>query len=81
MNRLTHERFNAPGYGSKAKRDELVQRLGQIEHRSGRLIEQACELCHLPYVAKDQEALEQKCETCPLTYLQKMIDGEYPEEM
>lgn len=81
MNRLTHERFNAEGYGSEAKRGELVQRLGAIEHKAPRLIEQACELCHLPYVTENQDELEEKCEICPLVFLEKLIGGEYPEDI
>jgi len=83
MAKLTSERVNGikTGYWSMYKKDALVQRLGQIEHRSGRLIEQACELCHLPYITEDQEALEEKCRSCPLAFLEKMIDGAYPEEI
>lgn len=81
MNRLTHEKHGAAGYGSAAKRGELVQRLGAIEHRAPRLIEQACELCHLPYVTENQDELEEKCEICPLIFLEKLIAGEYPAEM
>ena len=83
MSKLTSERMNGirTGYWSPAKKDELTQRLGMIEHKSERLIEQACELCHLPYVEQSQQALQEKCETCPLTILEKMIDGAYPEGM
>lgn len=81
MAKLTHERFNAEGYGSEAKRGELVQRLGAIEHKSGRLIEQACELCHLPDVTDNQDELEEKCKVCPLVFLEKLIGGEYPPEI
>lgn len=38
MNRMTHEKRDGRGYGSAAKRDELVQRLGSIEHRAQGLI-------------------------------------------
>lgn len=83
MNHLTSERVNGikTGYWSMRKKDELVQRLGAIEHRAPRLIEQACELCHLPYVTENQDELEEKCEVCPLGYLEKLIGGEYPPGM
>ena len=79
MSKLTHEKWSGDGYGSQATRAEIVQKLGLIEHKSETLIEQACELCHLPYTMTDQAALEEKCKTCPLTYLEKIINGEYPE--
>lgn len=83
MSKLTSERVNGikQGYGSPFTKEVCVQRLGQIEAKAPALIEQACELCHYPYVIQDQEELEEKCRVCPLNYLDKLIAGEYPAEL
>lgn len=75
MAKLTMERVNGikTGYWSTAKKDDLIQRLGQIEHRSERLLAQACYLCRGP--GNEQDEL---CGHCPLTILDKLIGGEYP---
>lgn len=80
MAKLTMERVNGikTGYWSTAKKDELIQRLGQIEYRSDWLISQACSLCRLPYEIKDKAELDERCDHCPLTVLDKLIGGEYP---
>lgn len=86
MSRLTHERVNGikTGYWSPAKKEELVQRLGQIEAKSEELIGQICDRCckHIndPQLSKAQlEKIDAEiCETCPANYLAKLIDGYYP---
>lgn len=83
MERLTSERVNGikQGYWSPYTKEVICQRLGQIEAKAPALIEQACELCHYPYVIENQQELEEKCGVCPLNYLDKLIAGEYPAEI
>ena len=80
MPKLTSERVNGikNGYWSPYTKEVCVQRLGAIEAKAPDLIEQACELCHYPYVIGDQAALEEKCRECPLENMQKLIAGEWP---
>lgn len=80
MSKLTHERVNGikTGYWSMSKKDELVQRLGQIEARSAGLIGQICDrCCRFPSELK-QDELDKICETCPANFLYKLVDGDYP---
>ncbi|MBQ0037825.1 MAG: hypothetical protein KBS74_04040 [Clostridiales bacterium] len=84
MAKLTSERVNGikTGYWSLAKKDELIQRLGQIEYRSEKLISQICDsLCRMPRGDVPADQLEEFCEHCPATILAKMIDGEYPSNI
>lgn len=82
MAKLTSKRVNGikTGYWSPAKKDDLVQRLGQIEEKSEHLIGQICDRCCKypddPYMTQDE--VDKICETCPANYLSKLIDGVYP---
>lgn len=73
---LTYERKD-PGYfkyGSLASNQELVEKLGQIEHRSEALIGEICDYCCMnPLGVKTQEELDAICERCPATKLANMI--------
>lgn len=74
MARLTRRSIGiTDGYASKYKRDELIQKLGQIEHRSEDLIGQMCE-CYCRHREEANElGLEFICESCPMTQLMEMI--------
>lgn len=81
MAKLTSERVNGikTGYWSAAKKDDLIQRLGVIEHRSENLIAQICDsLCRMPRGDVPADQLAEFCEHCPATILYKLIDGYYP---
>jgi len=75
MRTLTMERVSGikSGYWSPAKKEDLVQKLGRIEHRGGPLIRQACGKCPVP-----DKHRENTCPGCPLTALTQMIEGEDP---
>lgn len=82
--KLTSERCNGikAGYWSPAKKDELIQRLGVIEHRSEHLIAQICDgLCRMPRGDVPADQLAEFCEHCPATILYKLIDGDYPSNI
>jgi len=62
------------GFISGYKRDELVQKLGNIEHRGEGLIRDICDhACRYPTEA-DPDELSTICEACPVTRLMEMID-------
>lgn len=66
---LTSERCRGikSGYWSPAKKDDLVQKLGRIEHDGPRHINAACDrLCHMQVNAAE-------CADCPLKRLYKII--------
>lgn len=75
MARLTKRSIGlTDGYISGHKRDELIQKLGQIEYQAEDLIGQICDR----YCRHREEArelgLEFICENCPMTQLMEMID-------
>ena len=78
MSKLTSERVNGikTGYWSPSKKDDLVQRLGRIEHESPRLIEQICDDCCKHPFEMGQEELDERCQVCPLEILERLIGGE-----
>lgn len=61
------------GYASTASRKDLVQKLGEIEHRALREAQRICD----GYCKHREDAgelgLEFICESCPLTALMEMI--------
>lgn len=62
------------GYVSNYRRDDLLQKLGQIEHRSEDLIGQMCEHYCRHREEANELGLEFICESCPMTRLMEMID-------
>lgn len=62
------------GFVSGYKRDELLQKLGNIEHRSEPLAEQICESYCKHREDADEIGMEFICESCPLTALMEMIE-------
>lgn len=62
------------GYSSNYKRDELVQKLGAIEHRGVNIAQNICDhVCRYPNEADDYE-MDSLCEACPVTRLMELID-------
>lgn len=76
MEKLTSERCNGikHGYWSPKTKEEVVQKLGTIEHRAEDLIVQVCDDCcrHL-YEVRDQTEMDEKCAGCALTRLAELI--------
>lgn len=75
MARLTKRSSGiADGFCSNYKRDDLIQKLGHIEHHAEDLIGQICD----NYCRHREEAtelgLEFICEGCPMTQLMSMIE-------
>lgn len=78
MNKLTSERMSTTkgGYWSPSRKDDLVQKLGAIEHRAPALAADVCsQICQYPGKLT-QEELEARCETCPLDQMMKLIGDE-----
>lgn len=72
---LTYEKKD-PGffrYGSLASQQELIEKLGQIEHRSETLIGEICDYCCTSILGKTPEEAEAICGRCPATKLAEMI--------
>lgn len=75
MEKLTSERCNGikRGYWSSKTKEEVVQKLGAIEHQSERLINRACDhICRFPGEA-DPDELPGICEECPVAKLAELI--------
>ena len=61
------------GFVSNYRKDELVQKLGAIEHRGEQLTSDICDhVCRYPIEA-DEDELPTICEACPMTRLREMI--------
>lgn len=76
MSKLTSERVNGikAGYWSAAKKDELVQKLGAIEHLAPRLLKKTCiGVClHSP---EDDREHDEVCRGCPVYELTMLVEG------
>lgn len=74
--RLTSERCSGikEGYWSSAKKDELVQRLGWIEHRGAQLLQTACNKKCL--VIDREQRTPERCANCELYQLARVIGGD-----
>lgn len=63
------------GFISGYKREELIQKLGRIEHAAPGLLEKMCDdHCRYPLEAEDSGELEGICEACPVRRVMDMID-------
>ena len=62
------------GYISGYKRDELIQKLGAIEHGFDSLAENICDHYCQHRADAEEFGLEFICESCPMTRLMEMID-------
>lgn len=75
MEKLTSERRNGikTGYWSPKTKEEVVQKLGAIEHQAESLINRACDhICRFPDEA-DSDELPGICEECPVNKLAELI--------
>lgn len=73
--KLTYERKD-PGYfryGSLASQQELIEKLGTIEHRSEALIGDICDYCCTNPLGKTPEEAQDICDRCPATKLAGLI--------
>jgi len=62
------------GFVSGYKREDLVQKLGRIEHGAPELLKKMCdEHCRFPMEADEYE-LSGICEACPVTRVLDMIE-------
>lgn len=76
MEKLTSERRNGikTGYWSPKNKEEVVQKLGAIEHYAGDLITQVCDgCCRHPYEIEDREEMDGKCVGCAMSRLAELI--------
>ena len=74
MARLTRSSTGiTDGFCSNYRREELIQKLGHIEHKAEDLIGQMCEHYCLHREMADEIGLEYTCEGCPMTRLMEMI--------
>ena len=76
MSILTAERVNGirTGYWSQAKKDELIQKLGPLEHHGENLLGEICDqVCRFAY--RQGRLPEEQCEQCPVDKLAKMLYG------
>lgn len=71
---LTSERVNGikTGYWTVAKKDELVQKLGAIEHKAPDLLSRCCR-----YICGTHEE-RGPCEECPVRELSELVAGKAP---
>lgn len=74
MENLTCERCSGikSGYWSPARKDELVQKLGAIEHKAPPLL---WEICRKKCVVMDREQMTDECSSCPVYKLSGLIGG------
>lgn len=61
------------GYASGYQKDDVVQKLGYIEHRGVQLVEEICDHCCRYPGEADPDELTTICEACPVTRLMEMI--------
>ena len=79
MARLTAQRMSGikHGYWSAKTKEEVVQRLGAIEHAADGVAQKVCdEYCVKRTQAATQEQLDEMCEVCPFEKLMRIINGE-----
>lgn len=61
------------GYKSDKGRGEIVQKLGNIEHRAERIISQTCEYACKYLQTADEDEIRTICEACPMSRLVELI--------
>lgn len=74
--KLTSERSNGikTGYWSPARKDDLVQRLGAIEHEAPRLLQGTC-IRRCPYQRDTDRMTGNLCGDCEVYQLAMLIGG------
>lgn len=75
MAKLTRRSLDlVEGFESDKSRNQLVQKLGFIEHRAEDILSDMCDYgCRFPLEA-DEDELSGICEECPVTKLLRMIE-------
>ena len=61
------------GYKCDKGRVEIVQKLGNIEHRAERLISETCEFACKYLKTADEDEIRTICEACPMSRLAELI--------
>ena len=77
MAKLTSTRVNgiSSGYWSPAKKAELTQRLGDLEHRAPRMLNDLCDP-YCKYPGREDMTREEQmeiCDECPMNSLMRMV--------
>lgn len=77
MAKLTSTRVNGirSGYWSPAKKEELTQRLGDLEHRAPRILNDLCDH-YCKYPGREDMTREERmeiCNECPMNSLMRMV--------
>lgn len=77
MAKLTSERVNGirSGYWSPAKKEELAQRLGALEHRGPEMLSDICDH-YCKYPGREDLTREERmeiCNDCPMNSLMRMV--------
>lgn len=62
------------GFTSNYKRDDLIQKLGHIEHRGVSLVEEICDHCCKYPGEADNYELDNICAACSVTQLREMLE-------
>lgn len=61
-------------YASDYSKEEVVQKLGLVEHRSEELIGAVCDhICFFLREVEDQEVMTELCDMCPLSRLGELL--------
>lgn len=75
MAKLTSVRVNGirGGYWSASKKEELVQRLGDLEHKAPRMLERLCDNYCKHAGQGNSEIVQKICDDCPMNSLMRMV--------
>ena len=75
MAKLTRRSLGiSDGFISGYKKDEIVQKLGHIEHSGTQVASDICDHCCRYPKEADPDELTTICEACPVTRLMEMIE-------
>ena len=77
MAKLTSVRVNGirSGYWSPANKEALIQRLGELEHRGSRMLNDLCDH-YCKYPGREDMTHEERmeiCNDCPMNSLMRMV--------
>lgn len=62
------------GFTSKYPKDDIIQKLGHIEHRGAQLAGDICDHCCRYPKEADPDELTTICEACPVTRLMELLN-------
>lgn len=73
--KLTYEKKESGfyRYGSLASQQELIEKLGRLEHGTDLIVADICDECCTRIVGMTPEEAESLCDRCPATRLAEMI--------